>query len=144
MLVAITMLSVTISSCGAVYGIKKPIGFIKTNEVGWSSIQLREGLKYDKAFDDILDVIAKRFEMDIISKEGAYARSQWSYRWGVDGGDSYRTRVIFKFSPDKTKVDVKTEAEWKKTGSTWQLGYDTRLLETIKQDIMGVVSRVTM
>jgi hypothetical protein len=120
-----------------------PTGFIRTNDVGWSTIQLRDGLKFEKAFDDVLDVISKRFEMDMISKEGAYARSQWSYRWGVTEGTSYRTRVIFKFSPDKTKVDVKTEAEWLQN-NVWQTGYDTRLLETIKQDIMGFVGRVTM
>ena len=142
-LVFAATVSVVFTSCGMVKGAKSPAGFVKTNEVGWSTIQLREGLDFDKAFDEVLDVIAKRFEMDIISKEGAYARSQWSYRWGVDEGTSYRTRVIFKFSSDKTKVDVKTEAEWKE-GSSWQMGYDTRLLETIKQDIMGVVSRVTM
>jgi len=91
----------------------------------------------------VLDVVAKRFEMDVISKEGAYARSQWGYRWGVTEGTSYRTRVIFKFAPDKTKVDIKTEAEWY-YGGVWHLGYDTRLLETIKQDIMGTVGRTVM
>ena len=144
-LAAVTIFSVVFSSCSILGGLgkKSPTGFIQTNEVGWSSIQLRDGLKFDKAFDDVLDVVAKRFEMDIISKEGAYARSQWNYRWGVTEGTSYRTRVIFKFSPDKTKVDVKTEAEWH-VGKAWRTGYDTRLLETIKQDIMGVVSRTVM
>jgi len=122
---------------------KAPNSFIRTNDPGWSTIVLRDELKFDKAFNDVLDVVAKRFEMDVISKEGAYARSQWSYRWGEVEGSSYRTRVIFKFSPDRTKVEVKTEAEWLRMGR-WQMGYDTRLLETIKQDIMGVISRVTM
>ena len=136
--------SVAFSSCSMFSKSKQtPIGFIQTNEVGWSTIQLREDLKFDKAFDEILDVIAKRFEMDVISKEGAYARSQWSYRWGSMEGTSYRTRAIFKFSPDRTKVDVKTEAEWS-VGNKWLIGYDTRLLETIKQDIMGVAGRTVM
>ena len=146
-LATMTMFSVVFSSCSISSLTKKnkqtPIGFIQTNEVGWSTIQLREELKFDKAFDEILDVVAKRFEMDVISKEGAYARSQWSYRWGVTEGTSYRTRAIFKFSPDKTKVDIKTEAEWN-VGNTWLVGYDTRLLETIKQDIMGVAGRTVM
>ena len=141
-LVILAIISLTFSSCFIFK--RAPTGFIKTNDPGWSSIVIRDGLKFDKAFDAVLDVVAKRFEMDVISKEGAYGRSQWSYRWGVDGGSDYRTRVIFKFSPDKTKVDVKTEAEWRKGVSNWQTGFDTRLLETVKQDIMGVVSRVTM
>ena len=144
-LAIIATFSIVFSSCSIFTKSKKsPVGFIQTNEVGWSTIQIRQGLNFDKAFDEVLDVVAKRFEMDVISKEGAYARSQWSYRWGVtENSTSYRTRVIFKFSPDKTKVDVKTEAEWN-VGNTWQMGYDTRLLETIKQDIMGVAGRTVM
>ena len=144
-LTTMTIFSVVFCSCSILNKVTKkaPAGFIQTNEVGWSSIQIREELKFDKAFDEALDVVAKRFEMDVISKEGAYARSQWSYRWGVTEGTSYRTRVIFKFSPDKTKVDVKTEAEWN-VGNMWRMGYDTRLLETIKQDMMGTVGRTVM
>jgi hypothetical protein len=138
------LLSSLVVSCALFGSLKKaPTGFVKTNDVGWSSIQLRDDLKFDKAFDAVLDVVAKRFEMDVISKEGAYGRSQWNYRWGVAEGTSYRTRVIFKFTPDKTKVDIKTEAEYLR-GNRWEMGFDTRLLETVKQDIMGVVSRVTM
>lgn len=136
--------SVVFSSC---FIFKKkgnlPSGFIQTTEVGWSTIQIRGDVTFEKAFEEVLDVVAKRFEMDVISKEGAYARSQWSYRWGAIEGSSYRTRVTFKFSPDKTKVDLKTEAEWA-VGNRWLVGYDTRLLETIKQDIMGVVGRTVM
>jgi hypothetical protein len=122
---------------------KAPTTFIKTNEPGWSSIQIREGLKYEAAFQEVLDVVAKRFEMDMIAKEGGYGRSQWSYKWTSSENGDYRNRVIFKFSSDRTKVDIKTEAEYLKNGS-WIQGYDTRVLETVKQDIMGVVSRVTL
>ena len=137
------LLTSFVVSCALFGSLKKaPTGFVKTNEVGWSTIQLRDGLKFDKAFDAVLDVVAKRFEMEVISKEGSYARSLWSFRWGECEGSTYRTRVIFKFSPDKKNVEVKTEAEWL-NGNKWQTGYDTRLLETIKQDIGGVVGRVT-
>ena len=99
---------------------------------------MKKHLHLTSGFTQVGDI-----EMDVISKEGAYGRSLWSYRWGEAQGSSYRTRVIFKFSPDKTKVEVKTEAEFLRINNRWQSGYDTRLLEPIKQDIMGVVSRVT-
>jgi hypothetical protein len=55
---------------------------------------------------------------------------------------NYRVRVIIKFSPDKQNVDLKTEAQYKSSGQ-WLMGYDTRLLSTIKSDIMGTVGRTT-
>ena len=82
--------------------------------------------------------------MEMISKEGGYARTGWIYTWNTKGiyTKKYRVRVIFKFSPDHSKVDIKTEAEILK-GNNWITGYDTRLLNTIKTDIMGVVGRTT-
>jgi len=123
-----------------------PSGFVKATDGGiWSSIQIREDLTFDKAFNEVLDVCAKRFEMEMISKEGGYARTNWIYTWNDKGNYSkkYRTRVIFKFSADRTKVDLKTEAEFGGE-SKWIRGFDTRLLQTMKQDIMGVVGRTTM
>ena len=144
-LVSIFALFVTITllqSCGTM----KPSSFVKATDGGtWSSIFIREDLTYDKAFNEVLDVVAKRFEMDMINKEGGYGRSNWIYTWNDKGKYSqvYRTRVIFKFSADRTKVDVKTEAEFGGENK-WIKGFDTRLLETMKQDISGVVGRTVM
>ena len=136
--VAITLLQ----SCG----VSRPSTFIRATDGGtWSSIFIREELTYDKAFNEVLDVCAKRFEMDMISKEGGYGRTNWIYTWNTKGNytSKYRTRVIFKFSADRTKVDIKTEAE-RGGESKWIKGFDTRLLQTIKQDISGVVGRTVM
>jgi hypothetical protein len=56
--------------------------------------------------------------------------------------ENYRVRVTAKFSPDHTKVEVKSEAEYGGAGR-WIAGYDTRLLETLKTDIMGNIGRTT-
>ena len=125
---------------------QQPKSFVKATDGGtWSSILIREDLTFDKAFNEVLDVCAKRFEMDMISKEGGYARTNWSYTWNDKGSylTWYRARVIFKFSADRTKVDIKTEAEFGGE-SKWVQGFDSRLLQTMKQDIMGVVGRTTM
>ena len=130
------------TSCGAV----KPRSFVKATDGGsWSSILLREDLTYDQAFNEVLDVIARRFEMDMISKEGGYGRTNWSYTWNDRGTytQKYRTRVIFKFSSDRKKVDIKTEAEFGGEPN-WIRGFDTRLLSTIKQDISGAVGRTVL
>ena len=123
-----------------------PSSFVKATDGGtWSSIFIREDLTYDKAFNEVLDVCAKRFEMDMISKEGGYGRTNWIYTWNTKGQytEKYRTRVIFKFSADRTKVDIKTEAEFGGEPN-WIKGFDTRLLQTMKQDISGVVGRTVL
>ena len=123
-----------------------PTGFVRAVAGGtWSSITIREDLTYDQAFNEVMDVVAKRFEMDMISKDGGYGRTNWIYTWNTRGAYSrkYRTRVIFKFSNDRKEVDIKTEAEFGGE-PRWIRGYDTRLLSTIKQDISGAVGRTVL
>ena len=130
------------TSCGAI----KPKSFVQATDGGtWSSIMIREDLTYDQAFNEVIDVVARRFEMDMISKDGGYGRTNWCYTWNDNGKftEKYRTRVIFKFSNDRKKVDIKTEAEFG-GGNSWIRGFDTRLLSTIKQDISGAVGRTVM
>lgn len=121
-----------------------PRTFERVMEPSWSSIEIREDMSYEDAWEEVVNVLAKKFELAMISKEGGYARTTWVYTWWKKGQltERYRVRAIVKFSPDHKKVDVKTEANYL-AGSEWIVGTDTRLLETIKTDIMGVVGRVT-
>jgi len=138
---ALCVISLLLLSCASA-----PRSFVKATGGGtWNSILLREDLSFEKAFNEVLDVCAKRFEMDMISKDGGYGRTNWIYTWNVNGQytKNYRTRVIFKFSADRTKVDIKTEAEFGGEHN-WIIGWDTRLLETIKQDVMGAVGRTVL
>lgn len=141
-IVSAVMLSVSVVSCFS----SKPSSFVKATDGGtWTSIYIRDGLTYDKSFNEVMDIVSSRFEMDMISKEGGYGRTNWIYTWNDRGKytEKYRTRVIFKFSSDRTKVNIKTEAEFGGE-SKWVRGFDTRLLETIKRDIMGVVGNTTL
>lgn len=129
-------------SCGAA----APSTFQRAVDGGsWSSVMLREDLSYNKAFGEVVDVIGRRFELDMISKEGGYLRTNWIYTWNRKGKytDKYRTRVIIKFNADKTRVDLKTEAEFGGEPK-WIKGFDTALLTQTKQDIMGVVGRTVL
>jgi hypothetical protein len=121
-----------------------PASFIITYEPGWASIEIREGMKYEAAWQEVTDVLAKKFELEMISKDGGYLRTSWIYTWWKVGErtENYRVRAIVKFSPDGRKVDIKTEANYLR-GKQWLVGSDTRLLETVKTDIMGVVGRTT-
>jgi hypothetical protein len=136
-IILILIASVGLVSCGS-------SNFVRTSDVPWSTIELRDDLSYDKAWNEAIDVIAGRFEMDMISKDGGYARTGWTYTWNTKGNytKNYRNRVIIKFSPDRTKIQLKTDAQSGSIGK-WKNGFDSRLLTTIKQDIMGAVGRTT-
>ncbi|MEW6715469.1 MAG: hypothetical protein AB1306_10320 [Nitrospirota bacterium] len=124
--------------------VSMPSTFIMTYEPGWASIEIKEGIKFENAWQEVLDVLAKKFELEMISREGGYIRTAWIYTWWKVGErtENYRVRAIIKFSPDGRNVDIKTEANYLKSGQ-WIIGADTRLLETVKTDIMGVVGRTT-
>lgn len=113
-------------------------------EPTWTGVELREGISYEEAWQEVVDVLAKKFELEMISREGGYVRTTWIHTWWKVGEltENYRVRAIVKFSPDKKRVDLKTEANYLED-NVWVLGTDTRLLQTVKTDIMGVVGRTT-
>ena len=122
----------------------RPNSFVQVIEPSWSSVELRDDLSFEDAWADVADVIAKNFELEVISKEGGYIRTSWIYSWWKAGEitDNYRVRAIAKFSARRDKLDIKTEAHYRELGE-WVLGSDTRLLQTLKTDMMGVVGRTT-
>ena len=141
-LVALSIAMLTLNSCG----VSAPRTFQRAVDGGsWSSVMLRDDLPYDKAFGEVMDVIGRRFELDMISKEGGYLRTNWIYTWNTRGKytEKYRTRVVIKFNSDRTRVDIKTEAEFGGEPK-WVKGFDTALLAQTKQDIMGVVGRTVL
>jgi hypothetical protein len=120
-----------------------PATFVQTGEASaWSKVDI-EGITYDEAWNRCVDVVARKFDLDApLSKESGYLRTCWMYNWTGGFTPDYRVRVSLKFAPDRKSVDVKTEAEYGGAAG-WIPGSDTRLLETVKADIMGVVARTT-
>ncbi len=116
--------------------------FVKTTDPAWATIDIRDDLEYSSAWNDVVDTLVKKFDMEILQKDDGYARTAWYYSWTGKVSENYRVRVTVKFAPDHKKVEIKSEAEYGGAGK-WVGGYDTRLLETIKTDIMGKVGRTT-
>jgi ribosomal protein S17E len=123
-------------------GCATPKTFVKTMDSAWASVEVRDDLTYINAWNAVVDTLIKRFDMEILSQQDGYARTTWLYSWTGKVSENYRVRVTTKFSPDHKVVEVKSEAEYGGPGN-WVAGYDTRLLETIKTDIMGKVGRTT-
>lgn len=121
---------------------KAPTTFTRTMEPTWASIEVRPELGSETAWNSVVDLLARRFDLEVISKENGYVRTNWLYTWTGVMSDNYRVRVTVKFSPDHSKVEVKSEAQFHGFEG-WILGTDEALLQTLKTDIMGVVGRST-
>jgi hypothetical protein len=126
----------------ALSGCMMPQTFVKTMEPTWATVEVRSEVSFDQAWESVVDVLVKRFDVEVMSRQDGYIRTTWLYTWTGTVTENYRVRVTAKFSPDRTKVEVKSEAEYGGAGQ-WVMGYDTRLLETIKTDIMGKIGRTT-
>jgi spore maturation protein CgeB len=118
--------------------------FKRTTDVPWSTIQLRDNLTYDKAWNEVIDVLATKFEMDMIAKDGGYAKTGWTYTWNKKKKytENYRNKATIKFSPDRKKIQLRIDSQSSSSGK-WKNGYDKKLLKAIKQDLIKVVGRTT-
>lgn len=126
-------------------GTKAPKSFLKTLSPGWASIEIREGLAYEKAWDTTLELLIKNFGIEKMDKDEGYIRTEWLHSWSGEYLAFYRVRVTCKFSPERNKLQFLSEAQYlldKKKG-TWALGSDSRLTSTLKTDLMGTIGRTT-
>jgi len=111
-------------------------------EPTWASVEVRPDLPHEKAWQSVVDTLVKRFDLEVLEREDGYIRTGWLYTWTGQTSENYRVRVTVKCSPDHSKWEIKSEAEYGGPGK-WVQGYDSRLLEQIKTDVMGSIGRTT-
>ncbi len=137
---------VSLSCCLVLLGCsQKPKSFVRTSEAGWKIIILRDQYQrnYDMAFKKAADVLAQNYDLEVIAKDGGYMRTGWMYTHISMGEvvERYRTKITVKFSPERTQLRVRAEAQWM-TDTGWVGGYDTALLDQIYNDLQGSLGRV--
>ncbi len=125
-----------------------PTTFVRTMEPNWNTVEIRKGLSGDDAWDAVVDLAARRFDIEVLSKEDGYLRTGWSYSWTGKLNNYYKVRAVVKFSPNKDQVEIKSEAHYFSQGimgigQGWQMGTDERLTSTMRTDVMGKVGRTT-
>ena len=125
-----------------------PKTFVRTVDPGWNTIELRDDLAYEAAWTATVDTIARKFDIEVLSKEDGYLRTGWLYSWTGKLRQSYKVRAVIKFTPGKKKVEIKSEAQHFRSGFLglgrgWELGTDEYLTTTLRTDIMGKVGRTT-
>jgi hypothetical protein len=111
-------------------------------DAGWASVPISEKVDYNVLYDDVVSLVSRKYEIEMLSKESGYIRTKWNNRYVSEAGqmqimDAYRTRVSIKLSPQKSKIEVNSEAE-KLISGNWAVGCDTRVLETMKKDLLGL------
>ena len=125
-----------------------PKTFVKTTNPGWNTVQVRKDLTYEEAWGAVVDLIAKRFDIEIMSKEDGYLRTGWSHSWTGEVKENYKVRAIIKFSPSGESLEIKSEAQFLDPsvvgmGGGWQMGTDEVLIHSLRTDIVGRVGRVS-
>jgi hypothetical protein len=124
-----------------------PTTFVQTTNPGWNTVQVRDDLSYDQAWKSVVDLMAQRFDLEIMSKEDGYLRTAWSHSWTGEVKENYKVRAIIKFAPSGRSLEVKSEAQYRDPsvvgmGGGWKMGTDEVLTHTLRTDIMGKVGSV--
>lgn len=107
-----------------------PKGFV-AQPAGWNTIQMREKISKDQAWNTFVSVISENYDIEVMEKESGYLRTNWV----VEGTTA--NRIIGKIESNNT-LRVKVESRYfdKVTGE-WVTGYSTTVTETVKQDLSG-------
>lgn len=106
----------------------------------WMRVQIHENFDYNKAFSTAVDLLTEKYEMEMINKDGGYARSAWNYYKKSNGAidDKARVRVTIKFNHDRTQLSVKTDVQ-RLIGGEWVDGWSDTLGAQTRNDLQGVL-----
>jgi hypothetical protein len=119
-----------------------PKSFQKVEAPKWVTFEVRDGLEFDRAWNTVFDIIINDFDLEMVLKEDGYIRTAWLHSYGGVYLSEYRVRITVRFTPDHKGLKVKTEAHVK-DGDKWIIGVDSRLVSTLKTDLMGTIGRTT-
>ena len=121
---------------------QRPGSFLHTTAPGWTSFEIRDGMDFNRAWDTVFNILSREFDMVTVLKDDGYIQTGWLYTWSGIYQKNYRVRVTAKFSGDRRTLLVRSEA-WALDGRTWLTGTDSRLMSTLKTDLMGTIGRTT-
>lgn len=106
----------------------------------WATIEIRDGVEYSHAWSIVWSTVSRDFDIEFASRDDGYLRTAWLYTWTGVYQPNYRVRITAKFSDDRKMLSVKAEAQ-ALSGTQWLVGVDSRLVSTLKSDIMGTIGR---
>jgi hypothetical protein len=153
--VRILMVLMTLSACTRLRSpiapvVGPPPTFIaSTSDVrGTRLIDLRDGTTKAAAFRAAIDILAKRYSVDVSDEHAGFLMTPWQASFTRDGAPDlrYRTRVMIRFLGDDWKqVSVRAQANWQRAGANdeWDIGYDTQVLDDVSTDLAVRIGKRT-
>ncbi|MCL2721898.1 MAG: hypothetical protein FWD47_11250 [Treponema sp.] len=146
LLVIILVLTTLIIGCASMFGggsASAPSSFQSgSGSRGDTTILLRQNLQFEQAFRDIVFILNRNgFEPEMMQPEVGYIRTRWNNSWNDRGThtDFYRVRVIIQFNSNRTQLILSAPAEYARSGEAWQSGFDTRAVETLRNDLTQII-----
>lgn len=124
-------------------GLGAPDSFMQMNRQYWESMDLKPTVKYDDAWQRVIYIITKKFELEMISKEDGYVRSAYSQSYFSEDlqNERYQIRIVAKFTPDRKKFEFKIESRvW--DGKIWHNGSDVRVAANMRKDFLNSIGDV--
>ena len=125
-----------------------PPTFVQINDTtrtGWKTIEMREGLTPEAAWQILVDTIAMKYDIETMDKDAGYLRSSWAFVTGRDRGTghpfTYARRLTANFSEDQKSLQLKTEAYYEVGGFPTQYGLDSAFNEDVFTEISGKLGR---
>lgn len=114
-----------------------PDSFMRMDKQYWEAITIKPSINYNQAWERVIYIITKKFELEMISKEDGYVRSAWGPSYFTEDmqRDNYQVRIVAKFTPDRKKLEFKIESRlW--DGKIYQNGSDVRVAANMRKDFL--------
>jgi len=151
--VAASVLLSLLTACGGVHlqnvagGSGPPQSFVATTSETRSSrvIDVRDGVSKTAAFRAATDLLTQRYSVDVSDARAGFLMTPWQATQTQNGVPDlrYRMRVVIRFIGDDWKqVIVRAEANWQR-GDEWDIGYDSKVLDDVANDLKNRIGRKT-
>ncbi len=121
-------------------GLGAPESFMQMNRQYWESMDIKPSYKYEDAWQRVIYIITKKFELEMISKEDGYVRSAYGQSYFTEDiqNERYQIRIVAKFTPDRKKFEFKIESRmW--DGKIWHNGSDIRVAANMRKDFLNSI-----
>ncbi|MDZ7833465.1 MAG: hypothetical protein U5L07_17100 [Desulfobacterales bacterium] len=135
------LLMALILICGC--GKKRPQTFNPVSNPSWSTFEIREDINFSQAWQTINDILIDNYQLEFINKDIGYVRTSWQYGYNEDYEGKYRSMVEIKFSPDQNTIKIRTTSHFKEDDDYWVEGTDSKLISSLKSDILGHIGRTS-
>lgn len=120
-----------------------PDSFMQMNRQYWELMDVKPSYKYEDAWQRVIYIITKKFELEMISKEDGYVRSAYGQSYFTEDiqNERYQIRIVAKFTPDRHKFEFKIESRmW--DGKIWHNGSDIRVAANMRKDFLNSIGEV--